>query len=356
MRLKRLLLSVTSSCNLRCGYCYIFSLKEPPTPLTMTADTIRRVIERIYRLYHGGVEFVQFFGGEPALALPQIAMAIEECERLSRGYGLIPPRYGMVTSLSLLDRAICRLLKERAVELTVSLDGPKPIHNTLRRLQSNSGSYSQVTANIERLKAESIAFNIECTFTALHIEQGYTVAELIEFFRRIGAKRSDVVCVMAPASSRYYLYGRHLSTLTEQFTDAVDYWFAHCMRDGQMAFGLGAETLSLRRSSSCGFCPAGSAYLAVSPEGVFYPCHLFIGDKRFVLGTAKEDGPLKAFQPTTHHCNGCPIKRLCLSCAGRNLFYTGSIDGIFMEDCRLKMAVTGRVIENLERLLVRSQP
>jgi uncharacterized protein len=38
----------------------------------------------------------------------------------------------------------------------------------------------------------------------------------------------------------------------------------------------------VKRAVGCG---AGSEYLAVTPEGELYPCHQFVGEKEFLLGT-----------------------------------------------------------------------
>ncbi len=35
-------------------------------------------------------------------------------------------------------------------------------------------------------------------------------------------------------------------------------------------------------------CGAGSEYMAVTPEGELYPCHQFVGDKKFKIGNVYE--------------------------------------------------------------------
>ncbi len=68
-----------------------------------------------------------------------------------------------------------------------------------------------------------------------------------------------------------------------------------------------------KRASGCG---AGLHYLAVSPEGDIYPCHQFVGNDTFRMGSVFVDEK-KAELVTVFKQANLNIKEACQSCFAR---------------------------------------
>ncbi len=351
--LNRLVLSVTSHCNLRCEYCYVFNdNKEHFIPKTMTPRIIQKAIYKIFNSYNA-VQFVQFFGGEPHLALQSMQIAVDETRKVCEIRKLLHPQFGIVTNLMILNEEILSFYKDNHLRVTVSIDGPETVHNFLRVYPSGSGTHNKVVQNLGRLRDMGIPFAVECTFTQMHIKKGITIVDLLKYFDQIGAVRADIVCVMAKPDSKLYVHGETLPQLIQLFIKAVDYWFDYWRQGGKTVFGIIGEILAMVSSSQKEiYCPAGESYLAVAPDGRIYPCHLFISDRKYVLGNVEDSGPLhlsgfKNSLKSSTSCKSCPINSLCLSCLGRNKYYCGNLDQPFVSDCILKSKIISRTLENL---------
>jgi len=132
-----LVIHAHSSCNCRCVMCDIWKTKDHrafrPYDLEPHLDSIRRL----------GVRWVVFSGGEPLLnpELPELC-SILKCEKIH---------------LTLLTTGL--LLKKCAVQVTdsfddiiVSLDGPQPIHDAIRQVDSAFSLLSSGVAAVCRQK------------------------------------------------------------------------------------------------------------------------------------------------------------------------------------------------------------
>lgn len=114
--IRRLVLVLTSQCNLRCGYCYQNDKKDG----VMTWDTLRESIDFGLDTERDEIEF-DFFGGEPLLQFPLIRKAIRYVEKQKRER----PRvyYGIATNGTLVDRKVFEFLIENDFRTQLSFDG-----------------------------------------------------------------------------------------------------------------------------------------------------------------------------------------------------------------------------------------
>ena len=164
LRLRTLVLMLTTSCNLACRYCYEGREEgcAPPgdgqerpgavaggeAPREMSRESLRRGVA--YLLDHAGVNrnvSVTFFGGEPLLRFPLIRTAVGEARRMARERGK-EISFSITTNGTLLTREIAGFLKENGVSVCLSIDGPREIHDRNRPYASGRGSYGDVARGI----------------------------------------------------------------------------------------------------------------------------------------------------------------------------------------------------------------
>lgn len=146
---KMLTLQITQQCNFRCEYC-VYSgsyLNRGHSNKKMSFETAQKGIDFIINHSKNYDEInIGFYGGEPLLEFDFIKQCVEYAENKADGKEI---RFSMTTNGSLLTDEIVEFLYKHDVVLTISLDGPKKIHDAHRKLASNNGgSFDKVINNI----------------------------------------------------------------------------------------------------------------------------------------------------------------------------------------------------------------
>ena len=106
---------LTSSCNLRCTYCY----QGRHVARRMSWDTLRAAADRLLASRRPE-RTLSFYGGEPLLARSLLERAVEYVERRSTGRRV---RFNLATNGTLLDAAAARFLAAHGVRTALSFDG-----------------------------------------------------------------------------------------------------------------------------------------------------------------------------------------------------------------------------------------
>ncbi|MCI9174751.1 MAG: radical SAM protein [Lachnospiraceae bacterium] len=153
-KVSKILLQLTQRCNLRCLYCVYSEEKNFGTRShsnkDMSYETAKKAID-FYMEHSVDCEekVIGFYGGEPLLKFDLIKKMIEYCNKTFRGNSIV---YTITTNGTLLTDEIMDFLIRNHVYITISLDGPKAIHDKNRKLIDESGSYDIVIKNLEKLK------------------------------------------------------------------------------------------------------------------------------------------------------------------------------------------------------------
>jgi len=137
-----LTIAPTFNCNLNCSYCYQGNASGQISKEIL--DKILNVIEQELRSEKYLTLQIQWYGGEPLLALKQIIYLTEKILEITDKYK-VKYKANLITNGTLIDEAIVDTL--HLVKIThaqITLDGPFEIHNQSRFYQDNSGSFKDV--------------------------------------------------------------------------------------------------------------------------------------------------------------------------------------------------------------------
>ena len=150
-RILELILLPTEDCNFRCVYCYEdFSIGKMPDHIIRGVKAhIRRRAPRLRQLV------LNWFGGEPLIALDVVDSISDEALTLSQKYGF---NYhgSMTTNGALLDVDVAKRLYHIGIrQYQISLDGWGDVHDQTRRRRNGKGSFKKIWSNL-------IAINEEC--------------------------------------------------------------------------------------------------------------------------------------------------------------------------------------------------
>lgn len=349
--LSNLTLFVTQRCNLDCIYCYgrAAGLESGGT---MDRTTAFRSVDWFLQRTQGTESLgIQFFGGEPlinfSLIEEVVAYALEKGKEAGKTI-----QFGVTTNATLLDDDVIAFLKQHRFRVSVSFDGPKEIQDKQRPYNNGRGSFDATLPKIKRL-LEAVP---GATFRAT-LMPGVDPAAVRRAMREIGFSGGSTV----PASPTRCDTGpcRGISTrdvtgvLAVMAADAEELLEAIRGRNtgklkGTMNSSFLADFLKLflhngRRMFPCA---AGLGMVAISSSGDVYPCHRFVGDDVYRLGTVFSEGLnrdefLKSPARVSPTCSVCFARYVCAGgCLHDNLTSTGSAFTPAEDECRLRRRAT----------------
>lgn len=315
-QVERICISVNSHCNYACEYCYFFNPEnrvssEPP----LNAEDIVAIMERCFE-YHQKYNFtkkikINFVGsGEPLLNWKEIAMAVSKFHQMHPKQECI--KLYTVTNASLITPEIAQEMKSLKIVPSVSLDGPRKLHNANRRFPNGKGTFDATMKGISILKEAGFDVTINTTlsknllnnidsFFDFVIEQGFNK---VIFDRLV-----DVPKGIDPISCQDYY----------EFLSAV----ADILKHRDLKHIEIGNLEAYRRNFSgipdhvCtmfgGSCGAGTHFLIYMGKNV-YPCGRMFGKDQWLLGNYEQE--IEMLQKQMY--SKIPCRTDCLSCSVSN--------------------------------------
>ena len=341
---KSLCLHIAHDCNLRCGYCFASTGSFGHDRGLMSPEVACRAVD--FLLEHGGSRKhaeIDFFGGEPLLNMATVRAAVAHIRRREAETGKIF-NLTLTTNAVLLSQAHLDFLNQENIQLILSIDGRREVHDRMRPFAGGVGSYDKVLANMHKAvdSRQGNNYYARGTYTAYNLDFAADVLALAdEGFGRLSVE--PVVAKDAP-------YGLCEAQLPELFAQydllAAEYLRRHREGNGFDFFHFNVDLENgpclTKRLSGCG---AGHEYYAVTPEGDLYPCHQFVGRDDFKVGTvfAGIDQPdlcdefRQAHVLTKPECRRCWARFYCSGgCHANAEAFHGSIHQPYELGCELQ--------------------
>ena len=341
---KSLCLHIAHDCNLRCGYCFASTGSFGHDRGLMSPEVACRAVD--FLLEHGGSRKhaeIDFFGGEPLLNMATVRAAVAHIRRREAETGKIF-NLTLTTNAVLLSQAHLDFLNQENIQLILSIDGRREVHDRMRPFAGGVGSYDKVLANMHKAvdSRQGNNYYARGTYTAYNLDFAADVLALAdEGFGRLSVE--PVVAKDAP-------YGLCEDQLPELFAQydllAAEYLRRHREGKGFDFFHFNVDLENgpclTKRLSGCG---AGHEYYAVTPEGDLYPCHQFVGRDDFKVGTvfAGIDQPdlcdefRQAHVLTKPECRRCWARFYCSGgCHANAEAFHGSIHQPYELGCELQ--------------------
>lgn len=344
---KALCLHVAHDCNLKCRYCFAEEGEYHGKRSLMSAEVGKKAIDFI--IANSGKRRnleVDFFGGEPLMNFDVVKEIVEygrEQEKLhDKNF-----RFTITTNGILLDDEKQKYINENMHNVVLSLDGRKEVNDYMRPRAGGQGSYDIIVPKFQKL-AESrnqTDYYLRGTFTHNNLDFSKDVFHIAD---DLGFKQVSVEPVVAEATESYAITEDDLNTIFEEYeklaeqlyirhkTGEKDFNFFHFMVD------LTGGPCIAKRLSGCG---SGTEYLAVTPEGDLYPCHQFVGQEEYKIGSVYTGIENTAIREEFANCNvytkpdckKCWAKFYCSGgCMANACHYAGDIMGTYEIGCKLQ--------------------
>ena len=343
---KALCLHVSHDCNLRCRYCFAQTGDFGTVRSLMDADTAKKAIDFVIERsgQRRNIE-IDFFGGEPLMAMDTVRAAVEYAREQEKIHGK-QFRFTITTNGVLLDDDTIDYLNREMSNVVLSLDGRRSVNDDMRKTVAGGGSYDVVLPKMQKLVRQRDPekdYYVRGTYTAKNLD---FVEDVLSLYRA-GFEQISVEPVSAPDGCGYEIKESDLPRIREEYHKLAQTMIEMRQKGEWFNFfhfnvDLEQGPCVIKRLRGCG---AGCEYVAVTPEGDIYPCHQFVGEKDYYMGNVK-DGSFSREQArefagvnvyTRPACRDCWAKFYCSGgCSAANFHAHGRIDQSYEIGCELE--------------------
>jgi len=282
----RLTLTVSNVCNLGCSYCYAAKgTYYNKNGLMMTPETVFAALNQAARAY-SRIEHINFFGGEPTLNTEVIKIACDYTEFLFRNGTLTHlPSFGITTNGTTLSESVLRLLQDYRFSVTLSLDGPREVHDAARPTKGGLGSYDTVAQTARQLIACGLEIEFECTYSQHHLKRDITIVDLMDFFHaEFGCRTLHCQVVSAAPGSPEFI---PLEASLRLQLQAIDASLDNLAKGTPNVVSIAARMLHSLSSHApiWNYCPAGRKEVTVNADGDVYACFMLMERPSYSYGS-----------------------------------------------------------------------
>ena len=228
-KVELLVVQPTPFCNIDCRYCY---LQDRNSKAVVAPQTLVNLFSQAFA--SGWVQdclTVVWHAGEPmVLPIGFYRDAFRMIDRLTpAGLGVA---HSFQTNGTLIDEAWCAFFAEERVDVGVSVDGPKHLHDRNRLTRSGRGTFDKTIAGIRLLRRNDVPFHVISVLSTASLA---APREMFDFYVEEGIEE---VCFNVEESE-----GDHVSrSLAEIGVEAAyyrflsDFWRMSTAAPGKLTF------------------------------------------------------------------------------------------------------------------------
>jgi len=335
-----MVLQVTQNCNFSCRYC-CFANQYGPT-------RNHKEVHMSSEIAHKAVMFLKeksvcsksikifFYGGEPLLNYNVIKYCILLAKQVLEDKNI---RFEIVTNLSFINNEMIDLFINYNVFLTVSLDGPRDIHDKYRKFAYNGkGSFDNIYNNLRLIHGiNEHYFNNNVSINAV-IDPAADLEIIKKFFSEDKLLQNKHVTYnhMETEDNNAH-FSQSLDHRIQLNSSYINYLLSNLI-DANNNTALFSEFNNIDNLSSVlhegnsdledslwhhyGPCVAGYRKIFVNVYGEFYPCEkvnelnpeMNIGNVDDGYNYEHIEKQLNIAKITSKECRTCWAKKLCFSC------------------------------------------
>ncbi|MBQ8134179.1 MAG: thioether cross-link-forming SCIFF peptide maturase [Clostridia bacterium] len=342
---KSMCLNISHDCNLRCEYCFAAKGDFGQGRCLMPLETAKKAIDFI--IANSGTRRnleVDFFGGEPLMNFEVVKQTVEYARSIEKEHNK-NFRFTITTNGLLLDDEKIEYINREMNNAVLSLDGRKEVNDRLRVTPNGKGCYDIIVPKYQKLVAGrgDKDYYIRGTFTKYNLDFTNDVLHM----RELGFDQLSIEPVVSDPKLDYSIKYDDLPVVFKEYERLADtiiksrkkgdyYNFFHFMID------LNQGPCAIKRLRGCG---CGNEYVAITPQGDIYPCHQFVGNEEYKMGSL-HDGTFntemkqdfaKANVYSKENCKDCWAKFYCSGgCNANNFQYEGDIRKSHKTSCELE--------------------
>lgn len=351
-------LVVSHKCNLSCVYCFS---EVGHSTAGLEADRMLAVVDHTLARRPSAQRdtfIVNFFGGEPTLAMADIEKVVEHTEQRCAELG-VRPSFRMVTN-GTAPREVLRYLVDHGFMLTVSMDA-SPGRQAGQRIYGRRFHVGQTTDSIRFLVDSGVSLRVRSTVTGETVRH---MDETVGFFAGLGARFIHFEPVGPVGTTTPGRLSRYTEPSAQDYAANLIGSLDAARELGVGVFGYAFQhLLSTPPRSYCDPMISEDSYNVLNADGELIMCPEMqdpsrnqryghnVGratDRKTVfVDLLRKDEIGTMARPAQHQgCQSCYARDICKSgCPSRNIQSTGSLTMLDPYSC----AVAKRVCDDVLR-------
>ncbi|WP_312155164.1 quinohemoprotein amine dehydrogenase maturation protein [Pseudomonas sp.] len=318
--LNTVVLNVNTGCNLSCTYCYKEDLDKPSAGKKMSTATAEASVEMLLKESPDETRYsVVFFGGEPLSNRPLIEHMVAYCEQRFAEAGK-EVEFIMTTNATLLTEEIVDWLNAHRFGLSISIDGPKTVHDRNRITVGGQGTYDVVRRKADMLLSRYTSRPVGARVT---LTRGITDVETIwnHLFNEMGFAEVGFAPVTSGDMADFNLTGEELVQVFANMKALGRRYLEAALEHRSIGFSNLHQLITdihegHKKALPCG---AGLKMLAVDHQGELNLCHRFTGSSLPTFGNVHQgvkqaqlnDFLSQRLDRSNTGCDDCRIRNLC---------------------------------------------
>ncbi len=344
--IKALCLNIAHDCNLKCKYCFADEGEYKGHREIMTAEVGKKAIDFVIKNSGSRTNIeVDLFGGEPLMAFDVVKEIVDYAKSIEKQHNK-NIRFTMTTNATLLNDEIMEYMDKNMGNIVLSIDGRKEVNDKVRVRADGSGSYDKIVPKIKKmvdLRDKSKQYYARGTFTRENTDFYEDVKHMVD----LGFDEISIEPVVLPESHPLSLRKEDLPKIFEQYDKICNELISKQGQENIFKFyhfniDLQGGPCVYKRISGCG---AGHEYVAITPTGDVYPCHQFVGNEKFKMGSIYEEGISteiadtfkKAHIYNKPECKGCWARFYCSGgCQANNYNFNGDLNIPYALGCEMQ--------------------
>jgi uncharacterized protein len=313
---KAMCLHVAHDCNMRCLYCFADTGGFSGHRSLMSLETGIAAID--FLLEQSGSRRnleIDFFGGEPLMNFDVVKELVLYGRKREKEYGK-NIRFTLTTNGLLLDDKNSVFINEYMDNVILSIDGRPEVNDRMRKTVSGDGTYAHIICKLlqfiksrkennytennsygQKVQNDSNLSSASPLRSPLYYVRGtYTrynkdFSEDVRHLAELGFSNISIEPAVTNTDEPWALTEADLPDLFAEYDRLADIVIESEKTDNPINFfhfkvDLDQGPCVFKRVSGCG---AGTAYVAVTPEGDIFPCHQFAGEPEYRLGNVHDD-------------------------------------------------------------------
>ena len=289
---------LTSSCNMKCIYCYEGENKRNIKMEKQTIDRALLMIIRHMKELEDKYLWIVLHGGEPFLAFEEMEYLVQEARKHAQKNQIFIS-FSATSNGTLLNDKMITFIKKEIDDFTISMDGKAETQNYSRPFSNGRPSFDVVEKNLKKLLGIIPNLRVRMTYNYQTVSNLF---ENVKYFMEMGVK-----CVV-PAHDFYD------KNFKEPELNIIDGEIKKICQ----AYKGNEELLSNWKLQKHGLCSGGITSMHIDPAGKIYPCMLAVGNMEFIIGdiyngidSDKRRQILAYSEHVISECEGCDLYHYC---------------------------------------------